>query len=211
MIKGYLFDMDGTLLNSMGVWDGFADEYLERYGKQPEEHLDSILSVQALDTSAVYVQERYQIPKTPDEILQEWEDEMCKRYHDRVTIKKGALEFLAASRKKGIKMSIITSNGRRILDTMVEKYHLDAYMEETLTAPEVGLEKTDPQLFTAVAKRLGLEPQECVVFEDSLHAMESAKAAGFHVVGLAEPLFVQNEQKVKEIVDRYILDFSELL
>ncbi|MGI6030571.1 MAG: HAD family hydrolase [Eubacteriales bacterium] len=209
MRKGFLFDMDGTLINSMGVWDGFAEEYLQSYGLEPSEGLNDILKVQALNTSAQYVAEHYLPQKTPDEILREWEEVMCQRYDRQTSLKPGVLEFLEKNRDR--KMAILTSNGRRILDHIVEKYGLKPYMEWILTAADLGLEKTDPGIFEAAAQKLHLHAEDCVVFEDSLHAIESAKNAGCYVVGFSEPLFAQDAKKVEETADRYVSDFSQLL
>lgn len=141
----------------------------------------------------------------------DWESifqRMKKHYAEEVEIKEGVLDFLKKASSQGIKMCIATATRRDIAQPFLEKTGIMEFMEFYIDCIEIGAFKEKPDIFLQSAERLGAEVSECVVFEDSPHAAETAKGAGFYVVGVYDPVTV-NDGDIKPYVDEYVEDWRD--
>lgn len=141
----------------------------------------------------------------------DWESifqRMKKHYAEEIEIKEGVLDFLKKARACGIKMCIATATRRDIAEPFLEKTGIMEFMEFYIDCIEIGVFKEKPDIFLQSAERLGAEISECVVFEDSPHAAETAKGAGFYVVGVYDPVTV-NDGDIKPYVDDYVEDWRD--
>jgi HAD superfamily hydrolase (TIGR01509 family) len=207
MKEAYIFDMDGTLIDSMPLWQNFGADYLRSLGKEPAPGLRDKTRALSFERTAECFVEDYQLDKTVEQVLQEWNEWMIRAYRE-LPMKKGALEFLQKNRDKT--MVLFTANSGPTTQVIQEKFHLDDYFCAFFTADDVKADKNEPVAFERVCQRLGVAPKNCTVFEDSLYAMKGAKGAGCKVIAIQDEAFPQEEEAIRALADRYVEDFTQI-
>lgn len=207
----YFFDLDGTLTDSNGVWIDVDIAFLARRGMPYTEEYARGVAHTIFPLAAKFTREYCGIDDTEEQIMAEWMELAGDRYERTVKLKPFAHEFLEQCRKKGIGMSLVSScvpaHGRAVL----ARYGLTDYFDELIFAHDLGIEKSDPQLFLEAARRCGAAPEDCVLFDDSSRACRGAMAAGMQAVGVYDDLFRRDEAELRSICSRFILSFQELL
>lgn len=207
-MSGFIFDMDGTLIDSMGVWRDFGHRYAKLRGLPGDEDWQKPLKTMSLELGAQYVKEHFALPEPATEILQQWAVLIAQLYQERAVPKPGAVEFLRA--RRGQPQVVLTANGRPILESVVQGMGFAPWLDATHTAAELGLEKDNPEIYRQTARLIGLQPEECVVFEDTLHAIQAAKQAGCRVVAVADDAYPEDMAAIRAAADYYIHDFAQL-
>lgn len=208
-ITGAIFDFDGTLFDSMHVWKGIKYNFFESIGikltKDDEEAFKGLF-LRELFCLAI---ERFNLKYTYEELLSMLFEYIKGRYLNETEPKNDIIEFLDKLKSKGVKMGIATATGETALVAVLEKYGMLHYFTPIYSTYTVGASKTEPKVYDVVLNELGTEKETTWVFEDALYAAKTAKANGYNVVGIydkSEPL----QDELKEIVDIYIHDYSEL-
>ena len=208
-ITGAIFDFDGTLFDSMHVWKGIKYNFFESIGikltKEDEEAFKGLF-LRELFYLAI---ERFNLKYTYEELLSMLFEYIKGRYLNETEPKNDIVEFLDKLKSKGVKMGIATATGETALVAVLEKYGMLHYFSPIYSTYTVGASKTEPKVYDVVLNELGTEKETTWVFEDALYAAKTAKANGYNVVGIydkSEPL----QDELKEIVDIYIHDYSEL-
>ena len=202
-----IFDADGTLLDSMYIWQELGGRYLRSLDIQPERDLAKILYPLSLEQGCEYLQKNYVPEKNLDEIRGGIVRIIQDFYIDEVEIKSGVKNFLISMREKNIPMVIATAGDRTLLNAALERNEIDEYFEAIFTCSELATTKHEPKIYLAAAEFLGLQPENIAVFEDSLFAIETAKAAGFITFGVEDESNEFEREKIIEVADYYI-DFS---
>ncbi len=210
MIKGAIFDVDGTLLDSMEIWEDVGIRYLNKIGIEAEPDLGTILFTMSLPEGAAYVKEHYHLPQEPDEIIQGVLGIISNYYEEIAPLKPGVAEFLKELSKKDIRMTVATSNNKEEVEAAFKRTGLSSYFERIFTCEEVGAGKTKPDIYLEAAKYMGTKPEETIVFEDVLHAVRTAKKAGFLVVGLYDEASKTEQEQIQKEADWYCREISEL-
>ena len=209
--KNIIFDMDGTLLDSLSVWADSDREFINGYGYDYDPVHSLAMKKMHFDSACEYLVETFSLPfsaaETGERILKIVE----KRYLDGISLKDGAEEFIKAADSAGIKMCVATSNKKKLAEDALKARGIMQYMEFVLTSDEVGCGKESPEIFLKAAEMLGAEPDRITVFEDSIHAVLSAKKAGFNVVGVYDPLCEEEFSLIGKEADITIKSFEELL
>ncbi len=183
-IRGAIFDVDGTLLDSMKIWDNAGERYLQSRGRQAEPGLSRILFSMSLADGATYLKETYELPETTGEIHQGILDIVDAFYHDEAQAKAGVRELLEALSAKGVAMTIATSSDKRQIRTALERLDMAKYFQEIFTCGEVGVSKNEPVIFHQAAALMGTAPEDTCVVEDGLYAVRTANKAGYFTVGV---------------------------
>lgn len=210
MFKAVIFDMDGSLVDSMWIWKAIDIEYLGRFGiKLPEDLQDSIGGKSFTET-AVYFKERFQLPDSIEQIKEAWNRMAWDKYEREVPLKKGVEGFLLRCKEQGILLGIATSNSRQLVDNIVKVHHLDDYFTCVMTGCEVEKGKPAPDIYLAVANRLGVKPQECLVFEDIVQGIQAGHAAGMKVCAVDDAFSKAQEEEKRRLADYYIEDYTQL-
>jgi HAD superfamily hydrolase (TIGR01509 family) len=176
--RGAVFDLDGTLTESMHVWDHICRDWLLSRGKDPEADLEKIIEEMTVTQSAAYIKKRYAIGNTEKEIAASWQDMVLDQYRTGVALKKDIVSLAAAFREKGAKNAIATSCFPAACEAVLERYALRRFFTAIVYTDEAPGGKEDPHIWRMAAERLGLSPKDCVAFEDSRRALAGARKAG---------------------------------
>ena len=209
--KAVIFDLDGTLVDSMWMWKRIDVEYLDRYGYDCPEDLQKSIEGMSFSETAAYFKERFSLPMTLEEIKECWSQMAMDKYRTQVPLKPGALEFLRYCKDQGIATGIATSNGRPIVDAVIEALQIGEYFQEVATACEVEKGKPEPDIYLEVARRLQVAPEDCLVFEDVPAGILAGKRAGMTVLAVEDDFSRELSGEKKALADGYICDYSELL
>ena len=205
-MKAAIFDMDGTILDSMSVWDGFGQDYLRTIGIEPPENLWQEIRAMSYVETANYFIETFSLPQTSEQLMKIWDEFVFERYERMAKLKPGAKEYIKKLCASGTKICLATATMKFIAQAMLEKHGIAEYFDFVITEEDVGVGKTEPDIYIEAAKRLDEAPSDCIVFEDSLHAIKTAKGAGFPVWGLLDPSARDHHEQIIATCDK-IFDF----
>lgn len=184
MIRGAIFDMDGTLLDSMPAWHNVAYNYLQAMGIQAPLDLGDTLFPLTSVESARYVKETFALSQSLDEIRKGMMHQMEVYYSTRPTFKEGAEKLLRDMIQAGIPMTVASSTDGYCLEIALQKLGIYDWFRTVRSCVDIGKTKSEPDIFHLCAQDMGTRPEETWVFEDGLYAVRTAKAAGFYTVGL---------------------------
>ena len=179
MIKGAIFDLDGTLVDSMFIWDTFGEDYLKTLGIEPKENFAETFKTFTLEQAAEYYREHYGVTHSVGEIVNDINNMVSEIYQTRVNLKSGVKEFLKRLHKRGVKMCVATVTDRIVAEDVLKRLEVLEYFSEIFTCAEVGASKESPEIYRRALKHLETEKEETVVFEDVFHALKTAKNDGF--------------------------------
>ena len=203
----YFFDFDGTLLDSNGIWLDIDIEFLGRHGiaPVPPDYTDFVMH-NSFGASAHYTKDRFGLPLSPEEIVACWQEMALEHYANHLPLKPGAIELLDAIKRKGETLAIITSCMPHLCAAALERHGITSLFRSLHYSHQIGIEKSDPELFRQVARQEGLAPDECIFFDDSPDYCAAAKQAGWQVVGVQDSLFDHRAQELKDLCseDRYL-------
>lgn len=203
MIKGAIFDVDGTLLDSMEIWEDVAIRYLKSIGVEAEPDLPEVMFTMSLPEGAAYVKEHYRLTRETDEIIKGVLDIIRKYYEETAPLKPGVTKILEELSGKRIPMTVATSNNKEEVEAAFKRLGIASYFSRIFTCEEVGAGKTRPDIYMKAAEYMGTRPEETVIFEDVLHAIRTAKKAGFLAVGLYDEASKADQEEIKKEADWY--------
>ncbi|MDD3223341.1 MAG: HAD family phosphatase [Clostridium sp.] len=209
-IKAAIFDMDGTIIDSMWVWDTIDKVYLEKIGlKVPGELRNDIKDLSFLET-AHYFKNRFNIKDSPEEIMESWNNIAYFHYLNNVKMKPFAKDYLLKIKKLGTKIGLATSNSNLLVETVLKKYDVYNIFDCITTSDEVARGKDFPDIYLLAAKKLQVSPKDCAVFEDILPGILSAKSVGMTTVGVHD--FYSDSEKLDIIKnsDMFIENYKNL-
>ncbi len=206
-----IFDLDGTLVDSMWMWKAIDIEFLKRFGYDCPENLQKDIEGMSFSETAVYFKENFKLPMTLDEIKAIWIEMSIDKYRHEVTLKPGVLEFLSFLRARGMRMGIATSNAYEMVSAVLDALEIRSYFDVVATACEVAAGKPAPDIYLKVASDLGVEPEKCLVFEDVPAGIMAGKNAGMCVGAVEDEFSLSMTEEKKKLADFYIRDYHELL
>lgn len=209
MIKGAIFDLDGTLIDSMIIWAHTGERYLAGKGIQAEPNLKEILYTLTIEGGARYMKERYRLSESVEDIVCGINDMVKDFYANQVEIKSGAMKFLKDMKDDGIKITMATSNSRELILPALSRLNILKYFDRIFTCPEENTTKSEPDIFLTAAKYMGTAPAETWVFEDSYYSIEAAKKCGFKTVGIYDKESCQNQDLIRNTADLYFIDIPD--
>ena len=206
-----IFDLDGTLIDSNGVWVEVDKTFLERRGAPYTREYYEGVAHTILSNCAIFTKEYLHMEESCEEIIAEWMELAADKYGTQVPLKPHVKEYLDKCRDAGHRMAVFTACVPEHCRAAMARHGLEPYFERVIYAQELGVDKKSPAIFRKVAESLGVRPRECVLFDDSLSACKAAKAAGMTVVGVHDGWFSDTSVDMREVCDQYIRDFGELL
>lgn len=209
--KAVIFDLDGTLVDSMWMWKSIDIEYLKRYNIDLPSDLQSAIQGMSFSETAEYFKERFQLEDSIDKIKADWNQMAWDKYANEVPLKAGVAQFLEQLKEQGIKMGIATSNSRELVDLVTKKQNIHSYFQSIRTSCEVEKGKPSPDIYLLVANDLQVKPSECLVFEDVVQGIMAGKNANMTVCAVEDDYSVMDIKKKQEIADYYIKSYVSLL
>ena len=189
-----VFDFDGTLFDSMFVWDTAGEDYLRSIGRIPSPTLREDLRTMSLLQAAEHFKTAYGVELTADEIIEGINKTVGDHYLYDILPKPGAERFLEQMKERGIPMCIATATDRCLIEAALKRCKLDGYFDAVFTCGEVGHSKNEPVIFRKAMEHFGADRESTLVFEDALHAARTAKADGFRVIAVYDPSETQQTE-----------------
>ncbi len=208
--KAVLFDLDGTLVDSMWMWKAIDIEYLGRFGHECPPDLQKAIEGMSFTETAIYFKERFRIPSTIEEIKEDWTRMSIEKYRNEVPLKEGAGEFLEELARRGLPMGIATSNGREMVDAVLGSLGIQGCFQNITTGCEVAQGKPSPDIYLKVAEHLQVPPSACLVFEDVPAGIRAGKAAGMTVVAVDDAFSREIRVEKAALADYFIESYLEL-
>ncbi|PID79443.1 MAG: HAD family hydrolase [Clostridiales bacterium] len=206
-----IFDLDGTLVDSMWIWKDIDIEYLLKHNCQFPANLQSEIEGMSTTEVALYFKERFNIKDDVAAIKAEWLDMARDYYASRIGLKKGVRSFLEKLVGENIKMAIGTSNFKDLATLVLQSNQIDHYFGTLRTACEFERGKPHPDIFLGVAAELDVKPQHCLVFEDTRAGVQAARSAGMDVIAIADDLSRPYRAELAREALYYLEDFTPLL
>lgn len=209
--EAVIFDMDGTILDSMGMWANLGSDFLKSYGVNPPSDIDDIIMPMGMYESAKYFVDNFDINLTVEEIVKQVYASIENQYKHHLQLKPFVYDYFKALHEKGIKMCVATATDKTLAEAVLKRVGALEFLEFVITCDEVGVGKEQPTIYLKGVEGLGSTVENTVIFEDAIHCINTAKKAGFTVVGVHDESAKKHMDKLKEKCDRYIMGYEELV
>lgn len=209
-IDAVIFDLDGSLVDSMWLWKQIDIEYLGGFGIPLPENLQSEIEGMSFSETADFFKERFQLPDPVERIKDDWNRMAWDKYSYEVPLKEGVEKFLDCCLEHHIRLGIATSNSRELVENIVSVHGLNNYFSCIMTGCDVAKGKPAPDIYLAVAEELNAAPERCLVFEDIIPGIVAGRSAGMKVCAVEDAYSVSQRAEKMALADYYIEDFTDL-
>ena len=207
-----IFDLDGTLINSTGVWNKVDEDFFNRRNVIMPPEFPQVIKTHTLMSGAVYIKDRLTLPESPEDIVKEWHDAAVYAYHNDVRIKPYVKELLKLLKNSyGYKIGLATSNTHELYDQCLINNGIYDYFDSFTQSDEVERLKGFPDIYEKSAERMGVPKEECIVFEDVYQAVKGARMGNFFTVAVEDSASADDREEIIKIADVYIKSFRELV
>lgn len=207
-----IFDLDGTLINSTGVWNKVDEDFFNRRNVIMPPEFPQVIKTHTLMSGAVYIKDRLSLPESPEDIVKEWHDAAVYAYHNDVRIKPYVKELLELLKNSyGYKIGLATSNAHELYDQCLINNGIYDYFDSFTQSDEVERLKGFPDIYEKSAERMGVPKEECIVFEDVYQAVKGARMGNFFTVAVEDSASADDREEIIKIADVYIKSFRELV
>jgi HAD superfamily hydrolase (TIGR01509 family) len=208
MDKKYaIFDMDGTLIESMGFWKNLAPEYLAQKGIDPiPADLPARIKTMTMSESAALFRQEFGLTGDP---AAEMNAIMEDHYRNDIPLKSGVREYLENLHRQGVRMCVASATAEHLMESCLTQLGVRNYFNFLLSCETVGAGKRSPLVYQEAARRLGAVPGDIAVYEDALYAVQTAKAAGFYVLGIYDDGAAGNWETIAKVADEIIINWEE--
>lgn len=203
--KFVIFDMDGTLIDSMKIWSNLGREYLRARGISGdiEKEMQEIVPLTMREAAELF-RERFSLPEDADRIAQEMYGLMEEHYKNDIPLKKGIREYLERLKKAGVRMCVASATAEYLMEACLERLGILSWFDFILSCESIHTSKREPKIYFEAARRLRAVPEETAVYEDVLHAVQTAKKAGFYVVGVYDEESDSQWEQIGKAADEVI-------
>lgn len=208
--KFAIFDMDGTLVDSMVFWRRLGWEYLESKGVTGDlgDVMERIKPMTMSESARLFMDE-FSLEGTPESIAEEMNAMMDKHYREDIPLKPGVREYIKKLHAAGVKMCVASATAEELMEECLSRLDAAKYFQFLLSCESVGAGKSQPDIYYEATKRLGVSPNEIAVYEDALYAARTAKMAGFYTVGVYDESSEKHWEQLREIADETIFDWTK--
>ncbi|MEG0736490.1 MAG: HAD family phosphatase [Longicatena sp.] len=204
MLKAVVFDMDGTLLDSMHVWDHVGEDYLATLQIHAEEGLQEIITPMSLSQSAMYLKQTYQLEDTIEEIQQGIEAQVMKHYKEDIPLKNGVKECIERCVKENLRVCVLTASSLEMAQSAFRRCGILHHFEFIMTCEEADCPKTDVRIYQKTIEKLGIKKEECVFIDDALYAIECMRTNGYQVVAVYDEANDNDWNQICEISNQAV-------
>lgn len=209
--KAAIFDLDGTLIDSMGVWEKIDVEFLAKRGLTlPETYTQEVCS-KNFPEAAAYTIALFGLKESAEDIIADWNRMAIDEYSRRIRLKPHAKEYLLFLKGRGVRLGTATALPRALYEPVLKHNGVYRLFDAFASVGEVSRGKESPELYLLAAERLGVAPGDCAAFEDVLRGIRGIKAAGMRPFGVYDRYSEKDQEQIRQICERYIADFAELM
>lgn len=207
-----IFDMDGTIMDSLGIWERIDYDFLEKKRgiKVPGDYVHDIAAM-SFSEIAVYTKNRFNLPDTPEQLMQEWTDMAIYEYSRNVPLKPHVKEYMTYLREQGKKIVLCTSSPEYFFKPALKNNGIYDLFDAFANTCEAGVGKNSPKVYLLAAGKVGADPHRCIVFEDVITAAASAREAGMTVCGVYDARSNGRQDELRAVCDMYIKSFAEMM
>lgn len=209
-IQAMIFDLDGSLMDSMWVWRRIDIEYLDRFGIKAPADIQTDIGGISMHETAIYFQKRFGITDSLEQMKADWNQMAWDHYTHDVMPKKGAEDLLHECVRRGIRTGIASSNSRELVEQVVRSRGMFDLFDTIVTGSEVQRGKPQPDIYLRCARELSVEPAACLVFEDIPDGIAAAHNAGMRCIAVYDPVSEAMDKEKRRSGDGYIRDFTEI-
>lgn len=209
--KYAIFDMDGTLIDSMPVWENLGREYLNEKGVKVPENLNEIINAMSLTESANYFRKEFGIKDSVKKIISDINKLIENKYRYEIPLKLYAKEFLSSLKRDNVTMCVATATPIELAQAALKRLNVLEYFYCIVCCDEVGIGKTKPDVYYLAINKMGAGIDNTIIYEDADYAMKTAKSAGFYTVGVHDEATGKTKEEMKLLCNRYIDSFEDLL
>lgn len=210
-VKAVIFDLDGTMADSMWVWTSVDRDYIDQYKLDiPQGFYEEIEGMSFTETAQHFLNVFPQITLSLDEIKEAWIKMAEEKYRNEVSLKRGIREFLEDLKQRGIRIGMATSNSRVLAEGLLKSNGIREYFDEIWTSCDVKAGKPAPDVYLKVAEELQVDQKDCLVFEDVPMGIMAGKNAGMKVCAVEDEFSAHQLARKKELADYYIRDYYEI-
>ena len=211
-MKYIIFDLDGTLIDSMPVWRGTGSGFLNNHNFPVPENLMEVVKTQTIWQTAEWFRTELGVPMEAEEIVNEIVESVVEAYRHTIPLKDGAMEYLEKMKNEGVEMCILTASEADYILPALDRLDIRKYFSHVLTCTELGEYKNDGKAYLKTMELMGGTLEETVVFEDAYYAVKGAKSVGFPVYAVLDEVVREDDiDKIKETADHYFHSYKELL
>ncbi|MGL5150168.1 MAG: HAD family hydrolase [Clostridium sp.] len=210
-IKGVIFDLDGTLIDSMGVWTKIDYDYLSAKSISVPNNLKEEITHLSFTQTAQYFKDRFNLNDNIESIINCWNSMAYNEYANNIKLKDGVLDYLTYLKSNNIKIALATSNSYTLLEAVLKNNNIYNFFDAITITDEVKVSKANPDIYLLSAEKLNIHPNECLVFEDIVQALKGAKSANMQTVAVFDNQSEDEIHELKEISDYYIDSYISLL
>lgn len=209
-IEAVLFDLDGTLVDSMWMWREIDEIYLKRFDLTLPNSLQAAIEGMSFTETATYFKNTFNLPQKVDQIKQDWYEMAYEKYANEVPLKDGAMNFLAELKERGIPAGIATSNGITLVDAVLDALDIRRYISTICTGCDVAKGKPAPDIYLKAAANLDVSSQHCLVFEDIPMGILAGKNAGMKVCAIEDDFSLDQRIRKRQLADYYIHSYQDI-
>ena len=210
-IKLFLFDLDGTILDSLKIWNDIDLLFFKNHNLIMGEDYHIAIAPLTLEETATYTKNTYKLDIDEEQIMKEWSDLAIKEYAENVNLKKGVKEFLDYLKNKNVHLAIATSCNEEMFKPCLERYGIVSYFEHFYTSQNLKINKSNTNFFKEILNEYKIEPDQILFFEDSLASMKCAKSLGFNVVAVMDKKWEKQKEEIIASSGDQIEDFSQFI
>lgn len=210
-VKGVIFDLDGTLVDSMWMWKDIDREYLSKFDITLPDGLEEKIEGMSFDETAIYFKNRFHLPDSIKEIQYNWNQMAWDKYANEVPLKEGVMEFLEYLKLQSIPCGIASSNSKELIELIIRKYNITSYFQTIRNSNEVPQGKPSPDIYLLVANDMGIKPEDCLVFEDVMQGVQGGKNANMMVCNVYDEHSVKDKDKLRRLADYHIRSYHDII
>lgn len=210
-IKGAVFDIDGTILDSMNIWYKVAEDFFADLGHYFTEELATKTKEMPLEESIPYLIDLWSLDITTEYAIQTMKNMMVEAYKNTIEPKPYVCDYIKKLHDEGVKIAVATSGYKELCTETFKRIGIYEYIDEYAFTTEVGCDKSNPDIYLLAAKRIGINPRDCMVYEDIVKGIGGAKKGGFKACAIYDDTNVEDTEELKSLADIYITSWKELL
>lgn len=208
---GIIFDLDGTLIDSMWIWRAIDIDFLGRRDIELPDDLQKAIEGMSFTETAKYVKDRFSLNESLDEIKKEWNDSAYDYYKNKIKLKENVKQLLEKLKSEGKIIGIGTSNSRVLVELVIKSCGIEKYFDTVVTSCDVNKGKPSPDVFLKVAKTLNIKPEKCLVFEDTYAGVQAAISANMDCFAIYDKIASESEEEIIKTATKYLQSYDEII